>query len=144
MAWRRPATSHYLNQWWLDHWRIYTSLGLNELMDIWNMIFTVYHYWSYRRKQQIFYIRLTEFYPHFTVNVSDHNPAYPSSRMLHFFHLPWGNCHVCWCASWGSRHVLHIDVTAEVIQIHYTCWPHWGSPNMSHFYVLTTGLNLTK
>ena len=25
------ATSHYLNQWWLVYWRIYTSLGLNEL-----------------------------------------------------------------------------------------------------------------
>ena len=25
------ATSHYLNQWWLVHWRIYVSLGLNEL-----------------------------------------------------------------------------------------------------------------
>ena len=23
--------SHYLNQWWLDHWRIYGSLGLDEL-----------------------------------------------------------------------------------------------------------------
>ena len=25
------ATSHYLNQWWLVYWCIYTSLGLNEL-----------------------------------------------------------------------------------------------------------------
>ena len=25
------ATSHYLNQWWLIYWRIYASLGLNEL-----------------------------------------------------------------------------------------------------------------
>ena len=25
------ATSHYLNQWWLDHRRIYVSFGLNEL-----------------------------------------------------------------------------------------------------------------
>ena len=24
-------TSHYLNQWWLVYWRIYASLGLNEL-----------------------------------------------------------------------------------------------------------------
>ena len=31
MDWRRPATSHYLNQWWLDYRRIYASLGLNEL-----------------------------------------------------------------------------------------------------------------
>ena len=29
MAWRR--SSHYLNQWWLVYWRIYASLGLNEL-----------------------------------------------------------------------------------------------------------------
>ena len=27
------ATSHYLNQWWLDYWRIYASLGLNELSE---------------------------------------------------------------------------------------------------------------
>ena len=25
------TTSHYLNQWWLVYWRIYASLGLNEL-----------------------------------------------------------------------------------------------------------------
>ena len=25
------ATSHFLNQWWLVYWRIYASLGLNEL-----------------------------------------------------------------------------------------------------------------
>ena len=31
MAWRPQATSHYLNQWWLIQWRIYASLGLNEL-----------------------------------------------------------------------------------------------------------------
>ena len=31
------ATSHYLNQWWLDHWRIYASIGLNELSKIWWM-----------------------------------------------------------------------------------------------------------
>ena len=28
------ATSHYLNQWWLVFWRIYASLGLNELIWI--------------------------------------------------------------------------------------------------------------
>ena len=26
-------TSHYLKQWWLDCWRIYASLGLNELSE---------------------------------------------------------------------------------------------------------------
>ena len=26
------ATSHYLNQCWFDHWRIYASLGLNEFL----------------------------------------------------------------------------------------------------------------
>ena len=30
------ATSHYLNQWLLVYWRIYTSLGLNELSNIWS------------------------------------------------------------------------------------------------------------
>ena len=32
------ATSHYLKQWWKVYWRIYASLGLNELNDIiWTM-----------------------------------------------------------------------------------------------------------
>ena len=31
IAWRRQATRHYLNQWWLIYWFIYASLGLNEL-----------------------------------------------------------------------------------------------------------------
>ena len=32
------ATSHYLNQWWLDYRRIYASLGLNELNTQWRYI----------------------------------------------------------------------------------------------------------
>ena len=32
-VWRRSATSHYLNQWWLVYWRIYASLGLDELRE---------------------------------------------------------------------------------------------------------------
>ena len=28
------ATGHYLNQWWLVYWRIYASLGLNELSSL--------------------------------------------------------------------------------------------------------------
>ena len=28
------ATSHYLKPWWLDHWRIYGSLYLNQLNNI--------------------------------------------------------------------------------------------------------------
>ena len=32
------ATSHYLNQWWLDYWRIYASLGLNEIIESLNKI----------------------------------------------------------------------------------------------------------
>ena len=28
------ATRHYLNQWWLVHWRKYASLGLNELTQM--------------------------------------------------------------------------------------------------------------
>ena len=31
MAWRWPATSYYLNQWWLIYWRIHASLALIEL-----------------------------------------------------------------------------------------------------------------
>ena len=35
MAWRPgQATSHYLNQWCLDYWQIYGSLGPNELMKV--------------------------------------------------------------------------------------------------------------
>ena len=41
------ATSHYLNQWWLDYRRIYASLGLNELTH-WGLInmacFRVFHF----------------------------------------------------------------------------------------------------
>ena len=29
------ATSPYLNQWWLDYCRMYASLGLSELRDMW-------------------------------------------------------------------------------------------------------------
>ena len=32
------ATSHYLNQWWLVYWRIYASLGLNELNALCHLI----------------------------------------------------------------------------------------------------------
>ena len=31
MVWCRPATSYYLNQWWLAYWRIHAPLALNEL-----------------------------------------------------------------------------------------------------------------
>ena len=31
MACTAQATSHYLKQWWLEYWRIYALLGLNEL-----------------------------------------------------------------------------------------------------------------
>ena len=33
-------TNHYLNQWWLDYWRIYASLGRNESLPsqrLWNL-----------------------------------------------------------------------------------------------------------
>ena len=33
MASTGQATSHYMNQWWLVCWRIYESLGLNELPE---------------------------------------------------------------------------------------------------------------
>ena len=32
MAWRRRGDNHFLNLWWLVYWRIYASLGLNELI----------------------------------------------------------------------------------------------------------------
>ena len=33
------ATSHYLNQWWLDYRRKYASLGLNELISQWVFLY---------------------------------------------------------------------------------------------------------
>ena len=42
------ATSHYLNQWSLVYWRIYASLGLNELTylcDIW-VKFWMQYFWN--------------------------------------------------------------------------------------------------
>ena len=54
MAWRRSgdkqwlgavqATSHYLNQWWLDYWRIFVSLGLNELRTTLWLFKTICHW----------------------------------------------------------------------------------------------------
>ena len=35
------AISHYLNQWWLVYWRIYASLGLNELTP-WGRVMHIY------------------------------------------------------------------------------------------------------
>ena len=32
MAWRCPATSHYLNQWWSFYRRMYVSLSFKELI----------------------------------------------------------------------------------------------------------------
>ena len=42
MAWHRPATSHYLNQLWLVHCPIYSSIGLNELMLAYHIGIIVY------------------------------------------------------------------------------------------------------
>ena len=36
------ATSHYLKQWWLVYWRIYASLGLNELRSGYEQGYAVY------------------------------------------------------------------------------------------------------
>ena len=40
----RKMSSHYLNQWWLDYWRIYASLGLSELT--WPISLTADGLWS--------------------------------------------------------------------------------------------------
>ena len=29
------TSSHYLNKWWLVYWRVYASLGINELKHVW-------------------------------------------------------------------------------------------------------------
>ena len=40
-----PETSQYLKQWWLVYWRIYASLGLNELTLIQICISKLGHQW---------------------------------------------------------------------------------------------------
>ena len=45
------ATSHYLNQWWLVHWRIYASLGLNELTCK-TVVTPLLMHWSYHSVAQ--------------------------------------------------------------------------------------------
>ena len=35
MAWRRPGDKPLSDPWWLVYWRIYASLGLNELKSEW-------------------------------------------------------------------------------------------------------------
>ena len=54
----RRATSHYLNQWWLDCQRIYTSLDFNQLCK-----------WAYLQQQR-------PWYPH-----SAHAPWSPGQRI---------------------------------------------------------------
>ena len=34
MAWRRPGDKSLSEQWWLVYWRMYASLGINELNPI--------------------------------------------------------------------------------------------------------------
>ena len=41
------ATSHYVNQWWLVYWRIYVSLGLNELKNLWNFFYLMMTLWHW-------------------------------------------------------------------------------------------------
>ena len=41
------ATSHYLNLWWWNHWRIYASLGLNELIYWQDFMWWFYHLYQY-------------------------------------------------------------------------------------------------
>ena len=56
------ATSHYLNQWWLAYWRIYVSIGLNELkarLEIWNDLYRALTsvfaqvFWDYEAWEQV-------------------------------------------------------------------------------------------
>ena len=39
------ATSHYLNQWWSVYWRIYASLGLNELIVLRVLVYALGTEW---------------------------------------------------------------------------------------------------
>ena len=42
------TTSHHLNQWWLVYWRIYASLGINESICLY-MIIYIYNEWCFSR-----------------------------------------------------------------------------------------------
>ena len=45
------ATSHYLNQWWLVYRRIYASLGLNELINVFIYAWQRMQIYKHSRKQ---------------------------------------------------------------------------------------------
>ena len=53
MAWRRLATSHYLNQWCLVYRRIYASLGLNELTEQLSIFYLYIYTYIHRLFQRI-------------------------------------------------------------------------------------------
>ena len=54
------ATSHYLNQWWLVYWRIYVSLGLNELTAVITAVAVVFT--CERNIARIFFLKIDRYF----------------------------------------------------------------------------------
>ena len=76
------ATSHYLKQWWLDCWRIYASLGLDELSHTVNDLQSRYFYWTRALEyNDILSFPITEL-------LLNRLLMYPACRHLHFYHKP--------------------------------------------------------
>ena len=61
------ATSHLLDQWWLIYWRIYASLGINELNEFGKRVYSF---------EFLIFIRHVQFGSHFpTITNSNTHPS---------------------------------------------------------------------
>ena len=89
------ATSHYLNQWWLDYQSIYASLGLNELTN-----YCQYCLWAWERMQNMILIFLFSHVKLYTT------PTSILPYLSFYQHIFIINCKL-----WGLTH--HIRYLAE-------------------------------
>ena len=104
------ATSHYLNQWWLVYWRIYASLGLNELMgkqltSLYNMIYRRYaDVWSHPGHYLVHpptppWTWMDESHPFHTISMG---PSISEIRLFQTFILTLqGHGHRCGQRAWA-------------------------------------------
>ena len=95
MACADQATSHYLNQWWLIHWRIYASLGLNELIHrFWFRLPTVPYTNPDRDQSGSFTFRSKSLYNHKYITLF-HMAHKATSRPHKVWHpiSKWSMCH---------------------------------------------------
>ena len=85
MAWRRPGDNHYLNQWWLVYWRIYASLGLNELTSHISKVSVI----------KFVNVRISVFYLHLRIMVACDG--------LYLFLMHRGGCVICFPFRFTNR-----------------------------------------